>query len=68
MTDLIVFILAKPEPTASLLTQLAHLLLKRLSRARNAGESLACSLSRQVRDYLKGKHRPASATALRSGG
>ncbi|WP_141123975.1 hypothetical protein [Pseudomonas borbori] len=68
MTDLIVFMLAKPGPTASLLTQIAHLLPKFLSRARNAGESLACSLSRQGRDYLKGKLRPASVIILRSGG
>jgi hypothetical protein len=52
MTDLIGFILAQPGPTASLLSQLAHRLLKPLSRARDAGESLAYSLSRQVRDYL----------------
>jgi hypothetical protein len=50
MTDLIVFILAKPGPIASLLSQLAHLLLKPLSRARYAGESLAYALNRQVSD------------------
>jgi hypothetical protein len=50
MTDLIVFILAKPGPTASLLTQFAHLPLKRLSRVRNAGESLAYALNRQEPD------------------
>jgi hypothetical protein len=52
MTDLIVFILAKPGPTASLLTQFAHLSLKHLNRARNAGESLAYSLSRLTRGDL----------------